>query len=234
MFFKFTSFIFFKRVINRLKILYRDKSNIFLSRYRLNKLRKLGIDTNFSIISNNCWGGLVYQHYGLPYLTPTAGLFFFADDYIKFIYNIKEYLNADLEFIVLEESKYYNTLVEYGGECLKCPIAKCKDIEIIFMHYHTPKEAEEKWKRRVSRINWNNVIYKFSEMNKCTLEHLSAFDAFPSEKKVVFTHKDYGLKSQVIYKEFGHIGYVPNDTDSFRRYIDLNLLISGQFNKQNT
>ena len=37
----------------------------------------------FTIISNNCWAGLVYQHFGLPYNTPTAGLFFFAQDYLE-------------------------------------------------------------------------------------------------------------------------------------------------------
>lgn len=219
------------RIIYRLKRDLRDWSNPYLAPYRLKKLKKAGIDTQFSIISNNCWGGLVYQHYGLPYASPTAGLFFFADDYIKFIYNIKEYLATKLEFISLEESRYVDTLKQYGGECVNCPIAKCNDIEIIFMHYHTPEEAEEKWRRRAARINWDNIIYKFSEMNGCTQDHLKAFDAFPAEKKVVFTHKDYGLKSQVIYTEFSNIGYVPNDTDSFRKYVDLDKLVCGIFNK---
>lgn len=99
------------------------------------------------------------------------------------------------------------------------------------MHYHSPEEAEEKWRRRAARINWDNIIYKFSEMNGCTEDDLLAFDALPVEKKVVFTHKDYGLKSQVIYTEFKKTGYVPNDTDNFRKYIDLYDLISGRFNK---
>ena len=64
------------------------------------------------------------------------------------------------------------------------------------------EEAEEKWRRRAARINWNNIIYKFSEMNGCTAADLKAFDALPAARKVVFTHKDYGLKNQVIYTEF--------------------------------
>lgn len=221
----------FYRIYNRIRIELRNRSNPYLAPSRLKKLKQAGVDSNFSIISNNCWGGLVYQHYGLPYSSPTAGLFFFADDYIKFIYDIREYLNAPLNFISLDESVYSETLKEYGGECLNCPIARCKDIEIIFMHYHSPEEAEEKWRRRTKRINWDNVIYKFSEMNGCTIEHLKAFDAFPAEKKVVFTHKDYGLKSQVIYSEFARKGFIPNDTDCFNRYINLNELISGRFNR---
>lgn len=220
------------RIFNRLKLDFRDWSNPHLAPDRLKRIVQHGIPTDFSIISNNCWGGLVYQYYGLPYASPTVGLFFFADDYIKFIYNIKEYLYSRLIFISLEESKYSDTLKEYGGECVKCPIARCNDIEIIFMHYHSPEEAEEKWRRRTARINWDNVIYKFSEMNGCTIEHLKAFDDFKVGNKVVFTHKDYGLKSQVIYTEFENYGYIPNDTDSFRKYINLDALISGQYSIQ--
>lgn len=222
-----------KHIINRLKNDFREWSNPYFAPYRRRRLAKRGIPTDFSIISNNCWAGLVYQHFGLPYKSPTAGLFFFANDYIKFVYNIKLYLAKPLEFISLERSKYKDTLVQYGGECVKCPIAKCGDIEIIFMHYHTPAEAEEKWKRRAERINWDNIIYKFSEMNLCSEDDLRAFDKLPVGKKVVFTHKDYGLKNQVIYKEFQHEGFIPNDTDNFRKYINLCDLISGDFYRQN-
>lgn len=222
---------FIRKALNRIKVDTRNHLNPYLAPYRQKKLEQKGIDKNFTIISNNCWAGLVYQHFGLPYNTPTAGLFFFAQDYIKFVYNIKEYLAMPLQFILLEESRYCETLKQYGGECVKCPIAICGGIEIIFMHYHSPEEAEEKWRRRAARINWDNIIYKFSEMNGCTEEDLKAFDALPAARKVIFTHKDYGLKNQVIYTEFKNTGYIPNDTDNFRRYIDLYDLISGRFNQ---
>ena len=220
-----------KRLYFRIKRDIRNKTNPYLAPYRLKRLVGGGNSSSFTIISNNCWAGLVYQHFGLPYNTPTAGLFFFAQDYIKFVYSIKEYLAKPLKFISLEESRYCETLKQYGGECVKCPIAVCGDIEIIFMHYHSPEEAEEKWRRRAARINWDNIIYKFSEMNGCTEDDLRAFDALQVDKKVVFTHKDYGLKNQVVYTEFKKIGYIPNDTDNFRKYIDLYDLISGRYNK---
>lgn len=217
------------RVLHKLKRELRNRSNPYLAPYRLNHLIKKGIRTDFSIISNNCWGGLVYQHYGLPYSSPTVGLFFFATDYIKFVYDIKSYLQKPLEFIPLEKSKYRDTLIEYGGECIKCPIAICGDIEIIFMHYHTVEEAKEKWERRTARINWDNVIYKFSEMNHCSEADLMAFDGLPVKNKVVFTHKDYHLFSQCIYKEFSKEYDIPNDTDSFNKYIKLDELLGGNY-----
>ena len=40
-----------------------------------------------TIISNNCWGGFVYQKFNLQYRTPFVGLFIFAPDYIELLEN---------------------------------------------------------------------------------------------------------------------------------------------------
>ena len=94
------------------------------------KLRRKKINNDdFTIISNNCWGGIIYQSYGLKYNTPTVGLFFMAEDYIKFVFNIREYLKYELMFINYKESKRYKIL----GEKINYPIAKLNDIEIYFM-----------------------------------------------------------------------------------------------------
>ena len=42
-------------------------------------------ERDFTIISNNCWGGICYEYYGLQKLSPTVGLYFFSEDYIKFV-----------------------------------------------------------------------------------------------------------------------------------------------------
>ena len=39
----------------------------------------------FSILANNCWGGAVYDKYGLQYRTPTIGLWFAPKDFLKFL-----------------------------------------------------------------------------------------------------------------------------------------------------
>lgn len=64
----------------------------FLKKIRL-QINKLGSkrrnsklkSKDFSIISNNCFAGIVYQHLGLQYNTPTIGLYFYPDEYIKFL-----------------------------------------------------------------------------------------------------------------------------------------------------
>ena len=66
----------------------------------------------FSIISNNCWGGVVYDKYGLKYLSPTIGCYFYAEDFLKFCENLKYYLSLPIKMISLEESKYKDELIK--------------------------------------------------------------------------------------------------------------------------
>lgn len=220
------------KIKNRLKVEVRERMNVVLAPYRRKKLYSLmgggKIPYPFTIISNNCWGGHVYRFFGLEYNSPTIGLFFFADDYIKFLKDLRGYLAMELHFIGLEESRNKETLKRYGGECIRCPIALLGDIEIIFMHYKTQEEAEIKWKRRIKRMNWGNLIVKFSEQNGCTMHHLLQFDNLPCNKKLVFVTRDYGLNSQVIFKEFSNQKEIANDTNNFRKYINLYELITSR------
>ena len=52
-----------------------------------------------TIISNNCWGGNVYQKFGLKYTSPTIGLFMIGEDYVKFCKNLRYYSTLNLKFI---------------------------------------------------------------------------------------------------------------------------------------
>lgn len=219
--------VLIEKIYNKLRIDIREKCNPLFSKFRIKKLKKLNRDTEITIISNNCWGAHVYRFFGIPYNSPTIGLFMYAPDFIKFIYNIKEYVKKELVFIKHEDSIHHDELVKVGGRNATCPIAKCGDIEIIFLHYNSPQEAKEKWERRVKRINWNNMLYKFSEMNNCTEKELIAFDKFPEKKKVVFVTRDYGLQSQVIHKKFFMQDTILDDTTYFRDYVNLYTLVSG-------
>lgn len=75
----------------RLKIL--KYWRIGFADYRKKKLKS----TDFTIISNNCWGGMIYESYNLPKESPTVGMFFIAKDYIEFLSDIKGYVNGKLD-----------------------------------------------------------------------------------------------------------------------------------------
>ena len=72
----------------------RLKFNMVGSGRRKNKLNSI----DFSIISNNCFAGIVYQHFNLQYNTPTVGLYFYPDEYIKFCKKFDYYIGQKLTF----------------------------------------------------------------------------------------------------------------------------------------
>ena len=114
-----------------------DMANPLLAKGRRKKLTR----TDFSIFSNNCWAGSVYRRYGLPYSSPTAGLYFFASDYVKFASRLRHYTATPLEFIDARDSRYADQLREKGE--LDKPVARLDDIEVVFLHYPSPEEAAE-------------------------------------------------------------------------------------------
>lgn len=172
---------------------------------------------NFTIISNNCWAGIFYRNNNLEYLSPTLGLFFMAEDYIKFIYNIKYYINEDLQFINIEDSKYKNYLKKLN---YNSPIGRIDDIEIMFLHYSSEEEAKEKWDRRKQRINWDNIIYKFSDQNMCTYEHIKKFDEFKAKNKILFTTRKYEGINSIQIKEFSKSESVMDDIKTYKKYFN--------------
>lgn len=195
----------------------REKTNPWLA-----PLRRMRMNCPIPIIiSNNCWAGHVYRYYGwLPYPTPTVGLYFFADDYIRFLQRLEYYLQQPIRFITWQQSKYADTLKQRGET--EVPIGMLDDVEIVFLHYHSQQEVLQKWERRKSRMDLRHIVVKLSEMNGCTYAHLKAFDALPFEHKFVFTKKPHPeLHSAVYYKGYENSQQIDNDTTYFRRGINL-------------
>ena len=160
-------------------------------------LRHLAIrNKQVTIISNNCWGGFMYQSCRIKYNTPFIGLYMYAPEYIALLRNLKYNLSQPLRFIKHEQSKYKNIVpAQYI-----LGVLGDTGIEIVFMHYHLEEEALDKWNRRMRRINWNNMIVKFSDTDfGCSDDLIEEFDKMPFEHKVCFTAKKHPKCNSVIY-----------------------------------
>lgn len=157
------------------------------------------------IISNNCWGGFMYQSCNLPYSSPLIGLYFYAPEYIKFLKNLKYNINQPLHFIKKEQSKYS----KYISKNYIIGVLGNTGIEIVFMHYHNEAEVLEKWERRKKRIDYTNMIVKFSDTDCCRDDKLIyEFDKLPFKYKVCFTGKPYPeCQSVKFMTEFKTQGY---------------------------
>ena len=153
-------------------------------------------NTSFTIISNNCWGGMIYESYNLPKQSPTVGMFFYADDYIKFLKNLKKYTTeVELKFINPNDSKW-KKYVENDKRFGTYPVGVLDDIEIFFLHYSSEAEAKEKWERRCKRINWDRMIVKFNDQNLCSENNLKEFLNLEFKNKLFFTCKDWKIKDE--------------------------------------
>lgn len=196
----------------------------FKKRYNYMKLK----NKNFTIISNNCWGGDVYQMYGLEYTSPTIGLYLYESDYIKFVSDLEKYLSYELIFIQPKQSKFYDKLcLEFGPEKLDFPIAQILDVEIMFLHYKKSDEAKKKWDRRKKRINYSNILFKLSDRTDCNEDIIRTFCALPYKNKICFTKKEYpDLECTVCVDELNNLPNGITEKDSTLKYIDITDLLN--------
>jgi uncharacterized protein (DUF1919 family) len=185
-------------------------------------LRSKVKNKNFTIISNNCWAGAVYEDLQMEYKTPTIGLFFYAPCYIKFLKNFNHYIKQPLTFKVTsiyEEAREFRKNNSY-------PLGVLDDIEVHFLHYKNQTEALEKWNRRIQRINYNNLFINFCDRDLCTEEHIREFDKLDFLKKVCFTAQQYPELKSVVwlkkYKDKPFVGTLYTDRWGYRR--DFHLL----------
>lgn len=177
---------------------------------------------DFSIISNNCWGGIIYQEYNLPYNSPTVGLYFFAEDYILFLENLSFYLNKELRFINYTESKHYDDLKNRNYNYENAIIGVIDDVEIIFLHYNSEEEAKEKRDRRKERINFDKLIIKFNDQNGFKEEYYERFKKLPYKHKLFFTCNPHYTDSFCVYfKKYNGFSSILEDVTSYKRYVDM-------------
>ena len=216
---------FLKRKLNKFRKQSKEKIEKFFYEIKRFFMKKSIKNKDFSIISNNCWAGRVYQYLDMPYLSPTAGLYFFAPDYVKFVSDLKRYLDTPLRFIAPEESKYYEEIKKRNQT--DKPIGILGDVEIVFLHYKTQEEAEEKWNRRKKRVNYNNIILKFSRMDLCTENEIAAFDAIPFKNKFVLNNRlPLKYKSEVYWDEEWNEYGILRDTIPFPGNLNLNSILN--------
>ena len=187
----------------------------------LASFRRIGLkNKDFSIISNNCWGGIMSRDFGLPYNSPTCGAFFFSKEYLSFCQDLKASLSAELQELKVENSKYKDHLDKYGKELI---LGKVLESEIVFLHYKTFEEAKAKWDRRKARINWDNLIVKYNDQNLFSEEDFYVFQQLPYKNKLFFTgNKKFAAEKNTYFLEcFEKDGYAVDDIKPSRKYFNL-------------
>lgn len=149
----------------------------------------------FSVISQNCIGGVFYHDMGMHFLSPTVGLFFKEPDFVKFVMNLKHYLSCELQ--MRWEETY--------------PVGMLDDITVYFMHYDTCQEAKLAWDRRKQRVNFDKILVIATDRNGFDK---NVFDAWKriTYSKVLFTvSPQYAEEADsVLLQQYQDQGFVPD------------------------
>lgn len=195
-------------------------------RHLLGWLRRRKLNNkDFSIICNNCVAGrAIYYKLDLKYTTPTVGLWFYSDDYIRFLENLEWYLIQPLVFRKISKHPDIN------ARGLRHPIGVLGgDVEIQFVHYKTEKEAEEKWRRRAKRVNLNNLFLIYSDREGFKDEYLDRYEKLPFKNKIFFSSKPRNSKTSIFMKEYGEQKEVGNliEDSSYTKYVDFIKWLNG-------
>ena len=172
-----------KRIIARLR---RDRAAMIV---KIEKKRL--INTDFTILSQNCIGGVFYHDMGLRFTSPTINLFFTCPDFIKFVRNLEWYLNQELQMT--------------WGE--KYPIGYLDDIAICFQHFDSCDEAKEKWEERKKRINRDKILILCTDMEEFSDEIYEQWKHVPFPK-VLFSAKKRNSPDVIFFPEYAKNGKV--------------------------
>ena len=151
---------------------------------------------DFTLISRDCIGGIVYHQLGLRFLSPTINLFFTPEDFNYFCLYLKEYIAGELKEYKDENVDYPVGLLFPKGNI------NLKPIRIDFMHYASFNEASYKWNERKKRINWNNIYVVSSfcypgEVKTYSPEIVKKWNLI-KYKKMIFVDQKYGFDNEYI------------------------------------
>lgn len=166
-------------------------------------------------------------------MSPTIGLFFLSDDYLKFISNLRHYVKETLVFISPEETHYANKVKDFCDDFGNYPIGRLIDVDIHFLHYTSENEAREKWSRRCQRINWNKLIIKNSMQNLWSDEIAYKFDEINEPNKILFETKKFNLSSttEIMFTDDIKYGFTRNEGETYRKYMNILKYINNALNK---
>lgn len=195
------------------------KIRLKINRIGSSNRRKQILHKEITIISNNCYSGITYEYLGLKFNSPTIGLYFFAEEYIKFLKNLKRYLTIELKEIKPIESRYYKELIKLSQET--AILGQLDDVEIVFLHYNSFQEAKEKWDRRKKRVNFDKLIVKFNDQNLCNDMLIKEFCELPYKNKICFVAEALPYKECVFLKKYRRKSFVKDDIYHSRKYFDI-------------
>ena len=132
------------------------------------------VERKISIISNDCWGGILSRSLRLEHRSPFKNLYLKDWDYLKCLNDLEHYcLEADPVFDRWQEGTEIDDYPEYPVLCLD-------DIDIYCNHDQDPDQAIEKWLRRRKKINMDDLFVEMRTGLKESEQQFEDLKQYPS------------------------------------------------------
>lgn len=190
--------------------------------FHVRKMRKKLLNKDFTLISQNCLGGVIYHMLGMQFTSPTINMFIEDENFIKLVKNLKYYMAIPAEPLTDKYIDPINSSIIY-------PKIKIDDIEICCLHFKDCKDAVDAWEKRRKRINFNNILVIANSWNMHENEKHINNILDTGYRTICFTYGDFHfdncLKLKGDYWKLDERGIVrPNITDymphSYKRYFE--------------
>ncbi len=148
---------------------------------------------SFTLISQNCVGGVIYNMLNMKFLSPTINLFLEDEDFVKLAENPRHYFSVKPE-------PYMERYTEPADETISYPIIRVDDIKVYCRHYNSCEEAINAWNRRRERVDYDNIYVIATSWN--LHEDIKLIKRIEQCKypKVIFTYEKYNLPNCVYLK----------------------------------
>lgn len=175
--------------------------------------RKKLTNDQFTILCPNCIGGVIYHRLGKEFDSPTVNLTIDSDDFCNFLENFDYYLSKEL--------------IDGGFNKHNTPVGIIKgtdtipDIALNFTHFKTFEDGAEKWNKRKTRINRDNLYVIMYDINDffdedfkntpyLSNENIEKLEAFKCNNKVLLTRNPNNQKPYAVYIEPNYNKPYPN------------------------
>lgn len=145
---------------------------------------------NFTLLTPNCMGGLIYHRLGERFNSPTIDISMQTHDFMVFINDLDFYLSKDV--VETDSNGFPYPIGLISGDELH------EEIRVNFVHYETFEKARKKWNERKIRIIKDNLYVIVCDLNDTyeadynkagyiTDEDLALFESFECNNKVMLT-----------------------------------------------
>ena len=183
----------------------------------LKQLREKNHNHDFSLITNDCVGGVICHDLGEQFRSPTVNLWIPNAHFLAFVQDLKYYLSCEI-WETPDASKPYPVGMIIPKDEDHIPI------EVNFMHYSSFAEGYAKWKERSERVNYDRLYFIWHFFDDEHSERILAFDRWDARTLTILHEPVEGIQNGEVvdcYRENPYNGKILTVIEKTgKRYLD--------------